>query len=96
MADKDKNVNVTDPTSSEKSATESYAQSDVEHVMRVKDFTDWGEVISWLKSDGDRDNELTPGEVKAMVNDFSKAQQGGAQFTPGQPDKIYATAHGSG
>ncbi len=49
-------------------------------------------MIGWLQQNGDQDNELMPGEVKSMVNDFSKLT--GQEFPTGAPDKAYEMARG--
>lgn len=67
-----------DPTSTRKH--KDVDRSDLEHVFQSKDFGSWDDAINWLKREGDRDNELTPGEVRHMIDDFQTAKSQGMPF----------------
>ncbi len=57
-------------------------QSDMEVLFRrVNNASSWDSLIEWFEEQGDRDNELTPGEVIAMKEDLGRLEQQGAQFT---------------
>lgn len=77
---KKRGIRVHDPTSQEKQ--KEYDRSDVEHVMRVQDWNDWSELEKWLRTSGDNDNELTPGEVRHLAQDVARARYRGAEFRP--------------
>ncbi|MGE5620364.1 MAG: hypothetical protein ACM3US_14050 [Sphingomonadaceae bacterium] len=65
-----------------------YDLSDMEVVYRRGDWHNWDEIIHWLETQGERDNELTPGEVIAMVEDLRMVRDSGAAFTK-DPRKAY-------
>jgi hypothetical protein len=65
-----------------------YDISDVEHLMRVRAWRNYTEMIDWLKRDGYDDNELTPGEVDHLVGDLSRAVQRKTEFTS-DPQRLY-------
>jgi hypothetical protein len=79
-----------DPAS--RATEKDYTASDVESVMRVRQWRDWDEVISWLREEGDDHRRLTPGEVKHMVEDFTRLKEQGAPFTT-DPQQLYEQAH---
>jgi hypothetical protein len=83
-------IKVHDPASRE--TEKDYTESDVESVMRVREWKNWDEVISWLRKEGDNHRRLTPGEVKHMVEDFTRLKEQGVPFTT-QPDEVYKRAH---
>lgn len=70
-----------------------YAQSDVAVVFRRGDWHSWDEAIGWLAEHGEADNELTPGEVIAMKEDFDKLKKQGKKFT-NDPDAVYRMLKG--
>ena len=70
-----------------------YDLSDMQVVFRRGDWHSWGDVIHWLATQGERDNELTPGEVIAMVEDLRQVEKSKAPFTK-DPHKAYDLAHG--
>lgn len=78
MVAEQENVEVHDPTSQAKH--KEYDRSDVEHVVGLRDWRDWDELLDWLRQEGDDDNELTPGEVRNLAQDVEAAKQRGAQF----------------
>jgi hypothetical protein len=82
-------IKVTDPTSDRKQ--KDYDESDIQHLMRVRDWHDWKEIVAWLREEGDNDNELTPGEVRQMIADFEELQRRGMPFTT-DPHRVYEAA----
>jgi RNA polymerase-interacting CarD/CdnL/TRCF family regulator len=52
-----------------------YDASDVQHLLRVKPWRSYDEMIDWLRREGDADNELTPGEVGHLIDDLSRMRQ---------------------
>ncbi len=69
-----------------------YRQSDVEVVYRRTQPSSWDDMIGWLETKGTNDNELTPGEVVAMVEDLRTLKNQGARFTS-DPAQAYQEAH---
>jgi hypothetical protein len=72
-------IKIHDPASRAKDKM--YEESDLEHVMRRKDWQNWDELISWLREEGDNDRRLTPGEVKHMVEDLTRLKEQKVPFT---------------
>lgn len=75
-----------------KKMVKDYTQSDMDVVYRRGDWHSWRDMIHWLETQGERDNELTPGEVIAMVEDLRQVERSGEQFTK-DPHKAYEMAH---
>ncbi len=71
-----------------KSWERKYSLSDVEVLYRRGDWHNWRDMIHWLETQGERDNELTPGEVIAMTEDLRRLEDSGAEFTK-DPRKAY-------
>jgi hypothetical protein len=71
-----------------RNTTKDYDASDVEHLMKVRSWKNYAEMIGWLKRDGYDDNELTPGEVDHLLQDLEGAVQRKAAFVT-DPDKLY-------
>ncbi|MGE5619170.1 MAG: hypothetical protein ACM3US_07920 [Sphingomonadaceae bacterium] len=69
-----------------------YDLSDMRVVYRRGDWNSWAEMIHWLETEGERDNELTPGEVIAMVEDLRQVERDNTPFTK-DPQKAYDLAH---
>lgn len=69
-------------------AHKDYEQSDVEHLMRVRQWRSYPEMIGWLERDGDADPRLTPGEVKHLVEDLSRLHQRRTHFIA-DPGELY-------
>lgn len=65
-----------------------YDRSDVEHVMRVQDWHNWGELEKWLRTSGDDDDELTFEEVRHLAQDVARARYRGAEFWP-ETEKVW-------
>ena len=82
------NVDVT----GQKKMERDYTQSDVQVVLRRGRWHDWGEMIHWLETEGEKDNELTPGETIAMTEDLRMVHDGGDQFT-NDPQRVYQLMH---
>lgn len=82
----DKDINVTDPTSEAKD--EQYDRSDVKHVLNKREWHSWQELVRWLRDEGDQDNELTPGEVRHLVEDFDRLDQRGVRYST-DVDQVY-------
>jgi hypothetical protein len=72
-----------------------YEESDLEHVLRRRDWQNWDELISWLREEGDNDRRLTPGEVKHMVQDLNRLKEQGRPFTKDAQD-LYKAARSGG
>jgi hypothetical protein len=84
-------IKIHDPASRAKD--KQYEESDLEHVLRRREWRGWDELISWLREEGDDDRRLTPGEVKHMVEDLSRLKEKGVQFT-NDPQALYKAARG--
>jgi hypothetical protein len=72
--------------------TQDYAESDVEAVWRRGDWHNYQDVVKWLETEGNDDNELTPGEVQAMDQDIKRLMNDGKPFSS-DPDQVYSWAH---
>jgi hypothetical protein len=69
-----------------------YMTGDMEVAYRRTNPNSWQDIISWLEKQGTRDNELTPGEVVAMVEDLRTLEDKDIPFTD-NPDKAFQEAH---
>jgi hypothetical protein len=69
-----------------------YTQSDMEVVYRRVSAQSWDDLIKWLEEEGESDNELTPGEVVAMVEDLRELKREGTPFIT-DPGTAYQEAH---
>ncbi|HET7036003.1 MAG TPA: hypothetical protein VFI42_10020 [Thermomicrobiaceae bacterium] len=69
-----------------------YEPSDMRVAYRRSTPSSWQDIISWMEKKGTFDNEFTPGEVVAMVEDLRSLKQGGEQFTD-NPDQAFQEAH---
>ncbi|MHB0868616.1 MAG: hypothetical protein ACYC5J_04080 [Chloroflexota bacterium] len=58
-----------------------YDLSDMEAAYRRGHWNSWDDLIHWLETEGEKDNELTPGEVIAMVEDLRLVRDAGVPFT---------------
>jgi hypothetical protein len=85
----DDDIKIHDPASRAKD--KQYTESDVEQALRKAQPGDWDQLLSWLRERGDEDRRLTPGEVKHMVQDFSRLKEQGKPFTP-DPHQLYQEA----
>jgi hypothetical protein len=80
----EQNIRIDDPAS--RGMQKDYGLSDLESVLRVREWRNWDELLEWLRNEGDKHRRLTPGEVRNMVEDIERARQRGVQF---QPDAQY-------
>ena len=48
-----------------------YELEDVVALYRMREWSSWGELLTWLRTKGPACDALTPGEVARMVADFS-------------------------
>jgi hypothetical protein len=69
-------------------AHKDYDASDVKHLLRVRQWRGYDEMVKWLRREGDSDNELTPGEVSHLIDDLTRIQQRGAEMIS-DPDQLY-------
>ncbi len=65
-----------------------YDLSDIQAVYRRGHWQSWDEMIHWLETEGEKDNELTPGETIAIVEDLRSIRDAGIPFT-NDPRKAY-------
>jgi hypothetical protein len=61
-------------------AGKDYEQSDVKHLLKVRRWRSYDEMIDWLRRDGDADSRLTPSEVGHLVDDLSRLRGRGGEF----------------
>jgi hypothetical protein len=73
-------IKVHDPHSREKEKRP-YADGDVKNVMEGRQFKNWDDFLEFLKRQGDAVRGVTPGELKQMVEDFTRLKEQGAPFT---------------
>jgi hypothetical protein len=79
-------VKTHDPASS---ATEKdYDITDIERLMGKRDWKSYDDVITWLEKEGDADRRFTPGEVRHMIEDFSRLRDTGKPL-PQDPEQLY-------
>jgi hypothetical protein len=83
-------IKVHDPASKEQEK-QPYDERELEKVLRMRQWRNWDEVISWLRDEGDKDRRLTPGEVRQMVEDLNRLKE---QSVPldADPHEIYKRA----
>ena len=94
MADqKHDDVNITNQTSDEKSKKEGYTVSDVQQIYEEGHPKNWDDVVKFIEKKGDKQWHITPGEVKAMKDDFQKMSQSGGEFI-NDPKKAFDKVHG--
>lgn len=51
-----------------------YDREVVEHVLRVQYWQDWDDMLSWLRSTGITDPEITPDELRGLRQDAELAK----------------------
>ena len=61
-------------------------------VFRRGQWRNWNDAIKWLQENGERDNELTPGETIALVEDLRSLAESKAPFTM-DPMEAFKLAH---
>lgn len=64
-----------------RSAPAGYDRQAVEHLLSVRRWENWNELLEWLRSEGSNDPELEPGELRALRQDAEQASERGAKFT---------------
>jgi len=69
-----------------------YEQGDMKTVFRRGQWRNWNDAIKWLQENGERDNELTPGETIALVEDLRSLAESKAPFTM-DPMEAFKLAH---
>jgi hypothetical protein len=69
-------------------ADKDYEQSDVKHLLKIRRWRSYDEMIDWLRRDGDADSKLTPSEVGHLVDDLSRLRRDGTAFTT-DPTRLY-------
>ncbi len=69
-----------------------YGPGDMQAVYNRGPWKNWKEGIAWLEKKGEADNELTPGETIALVEDLRSVAQAKEPFTD-DPVKAYRMAH---
>ncbi len=69
-----------------------YREGDMKALYNRGDWHNWQDEINWLQEFGERDNELTPGETVAMVEDLRSLAEAKAPFTT-DPSQAYGMAH---
>lgn len=63
-----------------RAAREGYDRRAVEHLLSVRRWENWHELLEWLRSEGTNDPELEPGELRALRQDAERAADRGAEF----------------
>lgn len=61
-------------------AGKDYEQSDVKHLLKVRRWHSYDEIIDWLLREGDADSRLTPSEVGHLVDDLSRLRTRRSEF----------------
>lgn len=69
-----------------------YEPGDMRTVFRRGQWRNWNDAIKWLQENGERDNELTPGETIALVEDLRSLAEAKAPFTM-DPGEAFKLAH---
>lgn len=69
-----------------------YEQGDIKALYNRGSWRKWQDEIKWLEKNGERDNEFTPGETVAMVEDLRSLHEGKAPFES-DPMNAYKLAH---
>jgi hypothetical protein len=86
-------IKIHDPASREKEKQQ-YPERDLENVLEGHQFQNWDQFLNYLREEGDKARGVTPGELKQMVEDFSRAKERGKPFT-NDPHQLYELAHSS-
>jgi hypothetical protein len=69
-----------------------YRESHLAVLFRRGTWHSWDEAIAWLQTHGEADEDLTPGEMIAMKQDFQRLRDLGVPFTD-DPAVAYQRAH---
>ncbi|HEX2924115.1 MAG TPA: hypothetical protein VHS06_12565 [Chloroflexota bacterium] len=88
MSEEKKTEGVKVHKTGKKSWEHKYDLSDMQAVYRRGHWNSWDEIIGWLKAHGEGDNELTPGETAAIVEDLQGVRDARVPFT-NDPRKAY-------
>lgn len=75
-----------DPAS--KATEKDYEVTDIERLMGKREWKSYDEVIKWLQEEGDADRRFTPGEVRHMIEDFSRMRDSKKPM-PQDPEKLF-------
>ena len=67
-----------DPAS--KATEKDYDITDIERLMSKREWKSYDEMIKWLQQEGDADRRFTPGEVRHMIDDFTRLQKSKTKF----------------
>lgn len=78
-------MKIHDPASQAKQ--KDYDVTDIERLMGKRDWQSYDEVIQWLEVKGDADRRFTPGEVRRMIDDFSRLRDSKKPFFH-DPEKL--------
>ncbi len=65
-----------------------YEQSDVTHLLKIRQWHGYGEMVDWLRREGDADSRLTPSEVGHLVDDLSRLHRRTTEFIT-DPIRLY-------
>lgn len=65
-----------------------YDVTDIERLMGKREWRSYDEMIKWLQKEGDADRRFTPGEVRHMIDDLSRAKEKGKQ-PPREPQRLF-------
>lgn len=69
-----------------------YEPGDLKAVYNRREWSSWDEMIHWLEQEGEADNELTPGETIALVEDLRSVRDMGAPFVM-NPTEAFELVH---
>ena len=78
-----------------RAAPTGYGRQAVEHLLSVRRWEDWHELLEWLRSEGINDPELEPGELRALRQDVEQASIRGAKFAR-DSDLLWRELQGEG
>jgi len=71
-------VKTHDPAS--RATEKDYDVTDIERLMSKREWKSYNEMIKWLQQEGDADRRFTPGEVRHMIEDFTRLQKSKTNF----------------
>lgn len=57
-----------------------YGKRAAAHLLRVRQWESWTELLAWLRVEGASDPELGPGEIRALCRDVERASSRGADL----------------
>lgn len=85
-------VKVHDPNSN--AMEKDYDVTDIERLMSKQDWRNYDDMIKWLQKEGDADRRFTPGEVRHMIDDLSRAKTSGRPLAK-NPEQLFKQLKGS-